>query len=57
MKRLVAIACILCFVGGCASDGQWDAFWKDLRGDNMQMQSNFAGSDEKDSHQSQTSGR
>jgi hypothetical protein len=25
---------------GCASDkGQWDEFWKDVRGDNMKMMS------------------
>jgi hypothetical protein len=34
---LIFLACL-----GCASDGdkgQWDEFWKDLRGDNMQMRS------------------
>jgi hypothetical protein len=39
MKRLCLAFCL--FLGsGCASDSdkaQWDAFWKDLRGDNMKM--------------------
>jgi hypothetical protein len=44
MRRLCAIAFALLFGllsgSGCASEdgkGQWDEFWKDLRGDNMQM--------------------
>jgi hypothetical protein len=38
--------CVLVFVAflgvGCAADsdkGQWDEFWKDVRGDNMKMRS------------------
>jgi hypothetical protein len=44
MKRVcaVCVACVLLLGLGCASDkGQWDEFWKDVRGDNMQMQSNL----------------
>jgi hypothetical protein len=34
------LALALFFCAGCASDadkGQWDEFWKDMRGDNMKM--------------------
>jgi hypothetical protein len=35
----------LCLLAvGCSADGDkgaWDAFWKDLRGDNMKMRSDF----------------
>jgi hypothetical protein len=48
MKRLGVLLCAL-FVAlafsGCASDGkkgQWDDFWKDVRGDNMEMKSDFS---------------
>ena len=40
MMRLVLLLCALCLFSGCASDagnGSWDAVWRDLRGDNMQM--------------------
>jgi hypothetical protein len=38
MKRLGVLLCALLLASGCAGDGhQWDDFWKDLRGDNMQM--------------------
>jgi hypothetical protein len=40
MKRLCVFAIIACLGFGCAADGdkgQWDEFWKDLRGDNMKM--------------------
>ena len=40
MKRLCLLFCALFYFSGCASDagnGSWDAVWKDLRGDNMQM--------------------
>jgi hypothetical protein len=42
MKRLciLLLPCFFCL--GCAAEGeksQWDEFWKDLRGDNMKMQS------------------
>ena len=50
MKRLGVLLCVLlcalAFGLGCASDstkGQWDEFWKDLRGDNMQMHNDFSG--------------
>jgi len=38
--KTFAVLCVLFFCWGCASDsdkGQWDEFWKDLRGDNMKM--------------------
>jgi hypothetical protein len=44
MKRLRVFLCALFALSfacaGCASEGgkaQWDDFWKDVRGDNMQM--------------------
>ncbi len=45
MKRLRVLLCALLLSGlGCASErGQWDEFWKDLRGDNMRMRSDFSG--------------
>src|SRR5579863_1430957 len=53
-QLLFAAAILVCAAGGCAStgdssDGSWEPFWKDLRGDNMQMRSNFGTStDNKD---------
>ena len=48
MKRLCVLLCAL-FAGlgcaGCASDGKqgsWDDFWKDVRGDNMEMKNDFS---------------
>jgi hypothetical protein len=38
--RLLGFALFLGLGCGCASDGdkgQWDEFWKDVRGDNMKM--------------------
>jgi len=44
MKRLCVLLCAMCCCAGCAGDkGQWDEFWKDLRGDNMQMRGDFTG--------------
>jgi hypothetical protein len=46
MRRLWALCCALLLVAGCAGDGdkaQWDAFWKDVRGENMQMRGNSPG--------------
>lgn len=48
MKRLRVLLCALfaalgCM--GCASEGgksQWDDFWKDVRGDDMEMKSDFS---------------
>jgi hypothetical protein len=40
MKRLCLLFCALAVCLGCATEGdkgQWDDFWKDVRGDNMQM--------------------
>ena len=42
MKRLCGLLCVLFVCAGCATDGpEWDAFKKDLRGDNMQMRGDF----------------
>jgi len=41
---LLLLFCALCFLPGCASGGgkgEWDDFWKDLRGDNMRMRNDF----------------
>jgi hypothetical protein len=49
MKRLCVLLCALFLVAGCASDGDkgaWDEFWKDLRGDNMEMKNDFVGAKE-----------
>jgi hypothetical protein len=47
MKRLRVLLCALLLASlGCASEGsrgQWDEFWKDLRGDNMKMRNDFSG--------------
>jgi hypothetical protein len=48
MKRLCVLLCALVgtlAVSGCASEGhkgQWDEFWKDVRGDNMEMKTDFS---------------
>lgn len=45
MRRLWLLGGVLVIGLGCSADGdkgQWDEFWKDLRGDNMQMRSNFS---------------
>jgi hypothetical protein len=45
MKRLGVLLCALFLGIGCASDGnkgEWDEFWKDLRGDNMKMRNDFS---------------
>ena len=43
MRRALAFVVLLCLAIGCATPEerthQWDEFWKDLRGDNMKMQS------------------
>jgi hypothetical protein len=42
MMRVSAFVVVLFIAAGCATEGdkaQWNEFWKDLRGDNMQMQS------------------
>jgi hypothetical protein len=44
MKYLRVSLCALLFGFGCATDGdkgEWDEFWKDLRGDNMKMRNDF----------------
>jgi len=53
MKRLCLLVCALLFCAGCDSDGDkgpWDAFKKDLRGDNMQMRNDFSGMTGTDDH-------
>jgi hypothetical protein len=45
MKRGFLLLSIMAFSAGCAADaqkGSWDEALKDLRGDNMQMRSNFS---------------
>ena len=40
MKRILWVLVFTLLAGGCATQGQkgpWDDFWKDLRGDNMEM--------------------
>jgi hypothetical protein len=44
MKRLWLLL-LLFLLAGCASEGskgQWDEFWKDLRGDNMKMRNDVS---------------
>ncbi len=41
MKRLFILACALFLCAGCAASGEWDEFWKDMRGDNMKMRGDF----------------
>ena len=46
MKLLRVSLCALVFGLGCATDGnkgEWEEFWKDLRGDNMKMRNDFSG--------------
>ncbi len=45
MKRWVLICALLFALGGCATEGsrgQWDEFWRDLRGDNMKMRNDIS---------------
>jgi hypothetical protein len=45
MRYMCLLVCALLMCAGCASDsnkGAWDEFWKDLRGDNMKMRSDFS---------------
>jgi hypothetical protein len=47
MKRLYIVVCVLFLGAGCAAPGekgQWDDFWKDVRGENMEMRG-FSGRD------------
>ena len=47
MKRIMCLLGIVLLCAGCASDGsrsQWDAFWQDVRGENMEMKG-FSSSD------------
>jgi hypothetical protein len=39
MRCWYVFAVVVLFGLGCAADekGQWDEFWKDVRGDNMKM--------------------
>ena len=45
MRYIWVLVCALSFsLAGCAGDGdkgQWDEFWKDLRGDNMKMRNDI----------------
>jgi hypothetical protein len=44
MKQLCLLVCALFLSAGCAAEdkAQWDAVWKDARGENMQMRGNFS---------------
>jgi hypothetical protein len=42
MRRALALVVLLFLTTGCATEAdkaQWGEFWKDVRGDNMKMQS------------------
>jgi len=57
MKWRSLLFCALSFCLGCASEGEtgkWDDFWKDLRGDNMQMKSDFTRTKASDDHPAST---
>ena len=47
MGRWWLLICLLALgLAGCAGDGdkgEWGEFWKDVRGDNMKMRSDFPG--------------
>ena len=58
MKRLYLVVCALCLGLGCASEGnsgQWDEFWKDVRGENMRMRGGFSDLNGTDSRPAQKS--
>jgi hypothetical protein len=58
MKRLCLVICALCLGLGCASEGnkeQWAEFWKDVRGENMQMRGRFSDMNGADSRAAQKS--
>jgi hypothetical protein len=60
MKRLWLLLCALLLCVGCTADGdkaQWDEFWKDVRGENMQMRGSFSSSSEGDNNTTQTKPR
>jgi hypothetical protein len=48
MRYRCVLAVVLLLGLGCAADdkGQWDEFWKDVRGDNMKMRSEIWGKEE-----------
>jgi hypothetical protein len=48
MRHRCAFAVVLLLGLGCAGGdkGQWDEFWKDVRGDNMKMRSDPWGKEE-----------
>jgi hypothetical protein len=48
MQRLRLLLCAMVLCAGCATEGQkgqWEEVWKDLRGDNMRMRSDFPSPD------------
>ena len=51
MMRFCVLFCAM-FIGvGCSSDSdkaQWDAFWKDVKGENMQMRGDFSNAELRD---------
>jgi hypothetical protein len=51
MKRLWVLLCALLCCGGClteADKAQWREAWKDARGDNQNMRSDFGGGSSSD---------
>ena len=58
MRYWYVLALVLVLSLGCAADkGQWDEFWKDVRGDNMQMRYEGWGKDETANRPAPTSSR
>jgi hypothetical protein len=60
VKRLFLLLCGTFLCVGCAASGdkaQWDAFWQDVRGENMQMKGTFSATDPLDSHAPSMQGR
>lgn len=57
LRHLCVLLCVLFLGSGCSADGdkaQWDAFWRDLRGENMQMRGSLSAADSADNHATQT---
>jgi hypothetical protein len=62
MRRFAVLLCAVC-LGldlGCESDGgksQWAEFWKDVRGENMQMRGGISGMNDSADHSLQPRSR
>ena len=51
MMRFCVLFCAMFISVGCSSDSdkaQWDAFWKDVKGENMQMRGDFSNTELRD---------